>query len=151
LQTRILARWKPMSIESVLLPVFVQVLLTFTLLIMLGVRRQRMFRNREMHPQDLAMRGAREPQPVAQVAGSFQNQFEIPVLFYVLVILALFTHKADLVFVIMSWLFVAARIAQAAIHVTSNVVPRRGLAFGVSMLVLFIMWTIFVIRILAHL
>jgi hypothetical protein len=140
-----------MSIESVLLPVFVQVLLTFTLLIMLGVRRQRMFRNREMHPQDLAMRGAREPQPVAQVAGSFQNQFEIPVLFYVLVILALFTHKADLVFVIMSWLFVAARIAQAAIHVTSNVVPRRGLAFGVSMLVLFIMWTIFVIRILAHL
>jgi hypothetical protein len=97
------------------------------------------------------MRGAREPQPVAQVAGSFQNQFEIPVLFYVLVILALFTHKADLVFVIMSWLFVAARIAQAAIHVTSNVVPRRGLAFGVSMLVLFIMWTIFVIRILAHL
>jgi hypothetical protein len=151
LQTRILARWKPMSIESVLLPVFVQVLLTFTLLIMLGVRRQRMFRNREMHPQDLAMRGAREPQPVAQVAGSFQNQFEIPVLFYVLVILALFTHKADLVFVIMSWLFVAARIAQAAIHVTSNVVPRRGLAFGVSMLVLFIMWTTFVIRILAHL
>jgi hypothetical protein len=108
-----------MSIEFVLLPLFVQVLLTFTLLGILAVRRQRMFRDREMHPQDLAVRGAREPQPVAQVAGSFQNQFEIPVLFYVLVILALFTRKADLVFVIMSWIFVAARIAQAAIHVTS--------------------------------
>ena len=70
-----------MSIESVLLPLFVQVLLTFTLLGILAVRRQRMFRNREMHPQDLAVRGAREPPPIAQVAGSFQNQFEIPVLF----------------------------------------------------------------------
>jgi hypothetical protein len=140
-----------MSIEFVLLPVFVQVLLTFGLLIVLAVRRQRMFRNREMHPQDLAVRGAREPLPVAQVAGSFQNQFEIPILFYVLVILALYTRKADLVFVITSWIFVLARIAQAAIHVTSNVVPRRGLAFGISMLVLFIMWIIFIIRIVAHL
>jgi hypothetical protein len=140
-----------MSIESVLLPVFVQVLLTFGLLILLAVRRQRMFRRREMHPQDLAVRGAREPLPVAQVAGSYQNQFEIPVLFYMLVILALFTRKADLVFVIMSWIFVLARIAQAVIHVTSNVVARRGLAFGVSMLVLLIMWIIFIIRILAHL
>jgi hypothetical protein len=140
-----------MSIESVLLPLFVQVLLTFTLLIILAVRRQRVFRNRELHPQDLAVRGAREPMPVAQVAGSFQNQFEIPVLFYVLVILALYTRKADLHLVIMSWIFVLARIAQAAIHVTSNVVPRRGLAFGVSMLVLLIMWIIFILRILAHL
>src|SRR5947209_18160353 len=136
-----------MSIESVLLPLFVQVLLTFTLLGILAVRRQRMFRNRELHPQDLAVRGAREPPPVAQVAGSFQNQFEIPVLFYVLVILALYTRKADLVFVIMSWIFVLARIAQAAIHVTSNVVHRRGFAFGVSLLVPFMIWVIFIVRI----
>jgi hypothetical protein len=141
----------PMSIEAVLLPVFVQVVLTFALLITLAVRRQGMFRNREMHPQDLAVRGAREPMPVAQVAGSFQNQFELPVLFYVLVILALYTRKADLLFVVMSWIFVLARIAQAAIHVTSNIVRRRGLAFGVSMLVLILMWIIFIIRILAHL
>ncbi len=140
-----------MSIESVLLPLFVQVLLTFALLCMLAVRRQFMFRNREMHPQDLAIRGAREPAPVAQVAGSYQNQFELPVLFYVLVILALYTRKADLLFVIMSWIFVAARIAQAAIHITSNIVPRRGLAFGVSMLVLMLMWIIFIVRILTHL
>ena len=140
-----------MSIEFVLLPVFVQVVLTFALLTMLALRRYGMFRNREMHPQDLAVRGAREPMPVAQVAGSFQNQFELPVLFYVLVILALYTRKADLLFVVMSWIFVLARIAQAAIHVTSNIVRRRGLAFGVSMLVLILMWIIFMIRILAHL
>jgi hypothetical protein len=84
-----------MSIESVLLPLFVQVVLTFTLLVILAVRRQRMFRNRELHPQDLAVRGAREPMPVAQVSGSFQNQFEIPVLFYVLVILALYTRPTS--------------------------------------------------------
>jgi hypothetical protein len=140
-----------MSIESVLLPLFVQVLLTFALLCILAARRQIMFRNREMHPQDIAVRGAREPLPVAQVAGSFQNQFEIPVLFYVLVILALFTRKADLVFVIMSWIFVLARVAQAVIHIGPNVVRMRGMAFGISMLVLLLMWIIFIVRILAHL
>jgi hypothetical protein len=69
----------------------------------------------------------------------------------VLVILALFTRKADLVFVIMSWIFVLARLAQAAIHVGPNIVRLRGLAFAVSMLVLIIMWIIFIIRITAHL
>jgi hypothetical protein len=140
-----------MTIESVLLPLFVQVLLTFSLLIILAVRRQGMFRRREMNPQDLAVRGAREPMPVAQAAGSFQNQFELPVLFYVLAILALFTRKADFLFVVMSWVFVLARVAQAAIHVGPNIVPMRGMAFAISMLVLLIMWIIFMVRILAHL
>jgi hypothetical protein len=140
-----------MSIEAVLLPLFVQILLTFSLLVILAVRRQGMFRRRELDPQDLAVRGAREPMPAAQAAGSFQNQFELPVLFYVLVILALFTRKADFLFVVTSWLFVLARIVQAGIHIGPNVVPMRGIAFAVSMLVLLVMWIIFAIRILAHL
>jgi hypothetical protein len=140
-----------MTIETVLLPLFVQVALIFALLTGLAVRRQAMFKRRELHPQDLAVRGAREPLPVAQVAGSYQNQFEMPVLFFVLVILALFTRKADLVFVVMSWLFVLSRIAQAAIHVGPNVVPMRGMAFAVGVFVLMFMWIIFAIRILAHL
>ena len=66
-----------------------------------------------------------------------------------LVVLALFTRKADMLFVVMSWMFVASRLVHAAIHVTSNKVSQRFTAFVVGVLILTIMWVIFAIRVLA--
>jgi len=83
-----------------------------------------------------------------QFGYSFQNQFEVPVLFYVLTILALVTKHADVLFVALSWIFVLSRIAQAAVHVTSNNLRARGGFFGIGVLVLTIMWLIFMVRIL---
>ena len=42
---------------------------------------------------------------------SYTSQFELPVLFYVLTILAMYTKHADILFVVMAWLFVLARVA----------------------------------------
>ena len=50
----------------------------------------------------------------------FSNQFEIPVLFYVLTILAYVTHLAGVIFVVLAWIFVIFRLLQAYVHVTSN-------------------------------
>ncbi len=55
-----------------------------------------------------------------QFAYAFSNQFELPVLFYVLTILSIITHHADLVFVVLAWIFVIFRVLQAYVHVTSN-------------------------------
>ncbi len=83
-----------------------------------------------------------------KVSNAFQNQFELPVLFYVLVILALFTRKADLAFVVLSWVFVVTRCVHAAIHTGPNIVLRRGLAYGAGGIVLVGMWAIFTVRVL---
>ena len=72
----------------------------------------------------------------------------MPVLFYVLTILALITRHADLLFVVMAWIFVVLRLVHAYIHVTDNDVGRRGLVFGLGALVLMVMWAIFMLRIL---
>jgi hypothetical protein len=66
----------------------------------------------------------------------------------VLTILAVITHKADLLFVVLAWVFVLARLAHAYVHVTSNIVPVRGPVFGLGLFVLLIMWIIFAVRIL---
>jgi hypothetical protein len=71
------------------------------------------------------------------------------VLFYVLVVLALFTRQADLLFVIMSWIFVISRIVHAFIHTSDNNITRRFYAFAVGVIVLLLMWIIFAVRILA--
>ena len=72
----------------------------------------------------------------------------MPLLFYVVVILAVFTRTADLIFVVLSWLFVLARLAHAYVHTTSNHVPTRFNVFAVGVLVLLVMWILFAFKIL---
>jgi len=83
-----------------------------------------------------------------QVGYSYSNQFELPVLFYVLTILAWMTRHADLVFVVLAWIFVIFRYLQAYVHVTSNRVRLRGSFFIVSAIVLSIMWLVYIVEIL---
>ena len=137
-----------MGISAILLPVFLQVALTFGLLIWTGSRRLRAIRAREVHPRDVSLGERNWPSPAQQVANAFGNQFEVPVLFYVLVVLAMYTRKADLLFVALSWAFVLTRFAHAGIYVTTNQVPHRFGAFLAGVLVLAVMWIVFAVRIL---
>lgn len=136
-----------MSIQMVLLPVFVQVALAFTLLFVLGARRGAAFR--EGGVGDEAVIDDRAwPVRVRQCANAFRNQFEVPVLFYALVAFALITRKADFLFVILSWVFVLSRIVHAFVHVTSNDVRLRFPAYAVGVVVLLVMWVLFALAIL---
>ena len=138
-----------MSIPAILLPVFVQVALTFFLLMWTGSRRFRLLKSREVRVRDVALGEKAWPAPAQQVANAFGNQFEVPVLFYVLVALAIYTRKADLLFVVMSWVFVATRLAHAGVHVTTNNIPHRFATFVAGVAVLLVMWVIFAVRIIA--
>ena len=137
-----------MSVASILLPVFVQVALTFILLMRLGSGRLRTLSAGNTKVRDIALGESNWPADVTQVGNCFNNQFQLPMLFYVLVVLALFLHKADLLFVIMSWIFVISRIVHAGVHITSNNVNQLFAAYTVGMVVLLLMWAIFAVRIL---
>jgi hypothetical protein len=102
-----------MSLQAVLLPLFVQVALTFGLMLWLAPLRVRALGGKDVHPRDIALGQKAWPERAQQIANCFSNQFELPVLFYVLVILAVIAHKADLAFVILSWIFVASRFLHA--------------------------------------
>lgn len=119
-----------MSVAAVLAPVFVQVALCYALLFGL------------VASEPLARRAGGDvwPKRIGWINRSYSNQFELPVLFFGLVPLALITHQADAVFVVLTWLFVLARVAQAAVHVSVNVIPLRGACFVVGAMVLGIAW-----------
>jgi len=138
-----------MSIQAVLLPVFVQVALTLFLMFWMARVRFDALRSRQVKVRDIALGQRSWPERPTQIANSFHNQFEIPVLFYALVALALVTRQTDLLFVVMAWLFVASRIAHAFIHTTSNDIRLRFSAFVVGVVVLTLMWIVFAVRILA--
>jgi len=83
-----------------------------------------------------------------QFANSFSNQFEMPVLFYVLTILEYVTHLAGIVFVVLAWIFVIFRVLHAYVHVTSNIVPLRGALYGITAFALIAIWAIFIVEVL---
>ncbi|HYY83794.1 MAG TPA: MAPEG family protein [Beijerinckiaceae bacterium] len=137
-----------MTVPAVLLPVFVQVGLTFFLLFWMGAVRLRALKGREVRLGDIALRQPAWPERPTQISNAYDSQFQLPVLFYALVPLALITRKADLLFVVLSWIFVATRLAHAAIHTTSNNVQQRFMAFLAGAVVLLIMWIVFAAHIL---
>jgi hypothetical protein len=138
-----------MSIQMILAPLFVQVALTFVLMLGMMYSRTSSLRRGETRFDDIAMREPNWPKQATLFAYAFSNQFELPVLFYVLTILAIITRQADLLFVLLAWVFVVLRIFQALVHVTSNNVRQRGALYGAGAIVLLIMWVVFMIRILA--
>ncbi len=137
-----------MSVQMVLLPVFVLVGLAFALLLWMAAARDRAFKAGETSYKDVARGEAKWPARAAQVGDCFGNQFELPLLFYVLIALALPLRHADLVIVLLSWVFVVTRFVHAGIFVTSNDVRQRGLAWFAGVLVLLAMWIYFALKIL---
>jgi hypothetical protein len=132
----------------VLLPVFVLIGLSFALLLGMVSTRTRALTSREISLKDIALGQPNWPERATQIGNCFSNQFEVPVLFYILVALALPLRHADLFIVLMSWVFVVTRFAHAGIFVTSNDVRTRSLAWFAGVLVLFAMWIYFALKIL---
>ncbi|WP_291854089.1 MAPEG family protein [Bradyrhizobium sp.] len=137
-----------MSVQMVLLPVFVLVGLAFFLLLWMAQARTQALRGRQTRLKDIALGQSAWPERVTQIGNCFSNQFEIPVLFYVLIALALPLRHADLFIVLMSWVFVVTRFVHAGIFVTTNNVQQRGLAWFAGVLVLLAMWIYFALRML---
>jgi hypothetical protein len=137
-----------MSIQMVLLPVFVLIGLTFALLVgMVGSRRQALVGG-ETKIRDIALGQPNWPNRATQIGNCYKNQFELPLLFYTLIALALPLRHADLFIVLMSWVFVVTRFVHAGIFVTSNDLGQRSTVWLAGVLVVLVMWTYFALKIL---
>jgi hypothetical protein len=91
---------------------------------------------------DMARRALHEdawPDSVLQINNNIRNQFELPVLFYVLSFALWGLEAVGVIALVAAWLFVLSRIAHAVIHLGSNYVPNRRRAFTVGWWVLLAM------------
>ena len=137
-----------MTVQAILLPLFVEVILTFGLLIWLAPLRARDFSSGAVRAEDVALREPNWSKRSMQVSYAFSNQFELPVLFYVLTILAFITHLAGVVFVVLAWIFVIFRLLQAYVHVTNNKIRLRGSMYGIAAIALILNWVIYIVEVL---
>ena len=102
-----------MAERALLAAVFAQVAMTFALLVWLGRARAVSAARRDVELADVALSSDAWPDRIKQIANSFANQFELPVLFYVAALLAIVTRQADGTAAGLAWAFVALRMVHA--------------------------------------
>lgn len=131
-----------MYFKPLLLPLLAQVLLTFIVMYIMGRKRVNEIKKMKIHPQRTDVRThAREVFKESEAAAdNYHNQFESPVLFYVVILLTLMLMVQDYVIVVLAWTFVGLRYIHSFIHITYNRVLHRFSVFVFSSMVLFALW-----------
>jgi hypothetical protein len=137
-----------MTVSDLLLPVFVEVGLTFVLFFWMATLRGNALRSGAVRPADISLRQQAWPKHTTQVANCFHNQLELPILFYAVVALILITSTNSFIFVLLAWIFVLTRLVHAYVHTGYNNIAHRAAALGVGAIALLLMWVIFAVRIL---
>jgi hypothetical protein len=94
----------------------------------------------------IALSNAAWPDNVRKLGNNFDNQFDVPMLWYAVCALLLVTGKADWIGVGLSWAFLIARLLHSLVHTGSNNVPLRMRAFLASVATVVAMWVWFGIR-----
>lgn len=129
-----------------LAPVFVHVVLVVALVIATGRGRVAAVQAGEVRLKDIALEGSKWPERLRKPANNYQNQFELPVLFYAVMALLVATGLADGVSLVLAWAFVASRLVHSFIHVGTNNVVHRLYAFTAGLGALAAMWLWFALR-----
>ena len=137
-----------MNQTTVFWPVLAHVLLIYIVYCVLGRRRYGAIRSGEAKPGQFKVRST-EPASSLTVAANLTNQFELPVLFYVLCLTLHLTNGVNYLTLALMWIFVASRYFHAWIHLTSNNLLLRSRSFFVSAVILLLGWIWFALHLLA--
>lgn len=136
-----------MTIEQALLaPVFLHVLLIVAVGVVTLRARFAAVRQGKANPQKIAISTDAYPAFALKPANNLNNQFQVPVVWYACIALLLVTQKADMVAVVLSWLFVVSRILHSLEHITRNNLLWRMPLFLLGLLLVVAMWVWFALR-----
>ena len=132
---------------SLIFAMLAQGLLALALLWHLGFQRIPLVLRGKVRIEEIALDKERWPERARQASNAFDNQFQLPVLFYV-ACLAAIAFGATLFEVALAALFVLSRYVHALIHITSNHVVRRFQAYFAGLIVLCVFWADLLVRLL---
>jgi len=116
-----------MEPSRIFVPFFAVILLTLVVWVYMYSRRipfilRNKFTDTEMAPREFARRS---PPQVSNPSDNLKNLFELPTLFYALVLYLYVRGQVDALYVATAWVFAVFRILHSAVHCTVNIVLLR--------------------------
>ena len=131
----------------IFLPLLLQVLLTVIVYLFLAAAKARASKQGLVDISRRALHHDAWPANVQKINNNIRNQFEVPVLFYVLVLVLYQLGAAGMLAQILAWLFAGSRLLHAFIHTGANQVPLRRLVFMFGCLVVLAMLILAVVAV----
>ncbi|WP_144392208.1 MAPEG family protein [Pleionea sediminis] len=132
-----------MNPNWLVLPVIINFILTFIVQAVMYRDRVKAMKHNKVHPNQVVDRAELErllPQSNA-TSNNFKNQFEIPVIFYAIVMLLLVTGWATWLDFYLAAGFVIMRIIHAIVHCTTNRIKHRFYSYLLGTWILWA-WTV---------
>jgi hypothetical protein len=134
---------------TILYPVFAMVLLVAIVLVRMARMRFSAVARGEMSARFYRTYAeGEEPEHMRVVTRHFVNLFEMPVLFYVVVILTYVTDQVGYWMIGCAWGYVGLRYLHSWVHLGSNDVLLRFRIFFASGMVLWAMWATLLVQLL---
>jgi len=128
-----------MDVNLIFWPVLIQVTITIAGFILLGVRKAKALKAGNVDMTKTALDNDAWPDDVLMVSNNIRNQFQVPVLFYVLCFVFYSINAVSTTVLYLAWAFVISRIIHAYIHMSSNYVPARFRVFTIGFVIMVVM------------
>ena len=128
---------------QILLPGLVLGIYTLMFVGYMAVNRFRAVGREEVDPAYYALyQDGAETERLRVITRHFSNLLELPLLFYIILVIISISGLASPLLIALAWLYVALRFLHAYIHLGSNIVLNRFRAYGASVVVLLAIWVI---------
>ena len=118
---------------SILWPMLAHIGWVFMLYTWLTFARLRAVRRGEIDYGAFVL-GREEPIEIARITRNLANQFELPAIFYALVVLLVALGRVTTVDLVAAWVFVAGRVIHTLVQTLTDNVPLRGQVFMINFL-----------------
>ena len=130
-----------MNQSAIVGPFMTMMLLTLIVWIYMYAKRIPLIQKSKIDPNTLtAAELARiSPPSVSNPSDNLKNLFELPTLFYGLVLYLFVVNKVDETYLIAAWTFAGFRVLHSAVHCTGNIVMLRFWLYCISALALWFM------------
>ena len=130
-----------METRLIFVPALAMVALTFMVWCRMFFTRIAQMKRERIHPQAVATSAQDTARLTdSRAADNFRNLFELPVLFYLAIVVAAQAGQVTTTVMALAWLFVVLRIAHSWIQCTYNKVMHRFRAYVAGGLVLWTLW-----------
>lgn len=131
-----------MSSETqILIPIFALAFWTSIILVAVAVSRIGAVMHKKASASDFRFgESSKVPERVQLVNRNYMNLLELPVLFYIVCVLAYVTHSVSMIALILAWIYVGLRVLHSCVHLSYNNILHRLYVFFASNVVLFALW-----------
>ncbi len=121
---------------------FLQVLFPAIILIIMPIARITAVRNKMVKARYFKeyRDSSNVPSFLILIERHYSNLFEMPLLFLICCLTALFFQQIDMFIISCAWVFLVFRLIHSLVHLFINKLLLRMFVFGVSCMAMFLMW-----------